>query len=125
MKFLALIALVFTLNAHATGGFDCAGLDADGNTVEVYATTGRVPGNPIVGDVKMTRSPLEIVQIFPKTNIVGYWNMGKKLKLAIVDANAENIVLKLKVKFKKNSEVAKGTLTLNGEEKIKVVCNAE
>lgn len=125
MKFLALAALLLSLNAHATGGFDCVGTKANGEKVEVFGTTGRVPGNPLVSDIMMTEGAEEVAQVFSKDLVVGYWNMGKRLMFAVVDQNAEKIVLKLKAKYKRNSPDAKGKLTLPSGEKVKVKCIAE
>lgn len=125
MKFIAVIALFASLNAQATGGFNCSGLDAEGNKVEVFASAGHVAGNPLVSDVQMVRAPLEIAQVFKKDLVVGYWNSAKKFKLAIVDENAENIVLKITAKIKKDSEVLSGKLTIQGTEKIEVTCEME
>ncbi len=125
MKLIAIIALLASLNAHATGGFNCSGLDAEGNNVEVFGTTGRVPGNPLVSDVQMVRAPLEIAQVFNQDSVVGYWNMSKKFKLAITDANAENIILKITAKLKKDTGLYKGKLTVGTDEKIEVTCEME
>ena len=125
MKLLALAALLISLNAHATGGFDCVGYKADGKKVEVFGTTGRVPGNPLVSDVMMIVGNEEVAQVFPRNQVVGYWNMGRDLRVAIVDSNAEQIVLKLRARYKRNSPNAKGKLTLENGEKVRVKCIAE
>ncbi|MBK27102.1 MAG: hypothetical protein CME70_24070 [Halobacteriovorax sp.] len=125
MKFLALAALLLSLNAHATGGFSCQGLKADGEKVELFGTTGRVPGNPLVSDVMMTVGDIETAQVFPKDQVVGYWSMGKSIKLAIVDSNAEEIILKLSVKTKKDEDALTGKLTIPGGEKLHVSCILE
>ena len=125
MKFLALAALLLSLNAHATNGFDCTGYKADGKKVELFGTTGRVPGNPLVSDLTMTVGNIEIAQVIPRNLVVGYWNMGRDLRVAAVDANAENMVLKLRAKLRRNSHIAKGKLTLANGEKIKVKCIME
>jgi hypothetical protein len=125
MKLIAIIALLVSLNAHATGGFTCVGTDAEGMKVEVYGTTGRVPGNPLVSDVQMVRAPIEIAQVFNRDTVVGYWSSAKKFKIAIVDANAENIILKITAKKKKDSDILSGKLTIQGDEKIEVNCEME
>lgn len=125
MKFMALIALLVSMNAHATGGFTCTGLDAEGSKVEVFGTTGRVPGNPLVSDIQLVREPLEIAQVFSQDSVVGYWNISKKFKLAVTDDNAENIILKITAKLKKDTGLYKGKLTLVNDEKIEVTCEME
>lgn len=52
-------------------------------------------------------------------------NSVNKFKLAIVDENAEKIVLKITAKQKKDSEVLSGKLTLDSAEKIEVTCEME
>ena len=125
MKFLALIALVFSLNAHATGGFDCTGVKSNGEQVSISGATGRVVGNPLISPVLMTVGNQEINQVFPRAQVVGYWNIGRYLSLAIIDSNAEKMLVKLEAKFKKRSNIAKGKLILADGEKVKVTCEAE
>jgi hypothetical protein len=125
MKFIALIALFASLNAHATGGFFCSGVDAEGQKVEVLGSTGRVPGNPLVSDITLVRGPNEIAQVFNRDSVVGYWNMSKKFKVAVTDENAENIILKITAKLKKDSGLFEGKLTLVNDEKIEVNCEME
>ncbi|MDC1174238.1 hypothetical protein OAT67_02510 [Bacteriovoracaceae bacterium] len=125
MKYLALLALAFTMNAHATGGFDCVGNKANGEKVEIFGTTGHVVGNPLVSDVFMTVGNVETAQVFPRNQVVGYWNMGRQFKLAITDDNAMEIVVKLIARYKRNSPDMKGKLTLPGGEVVKVKCVAE
>ena len=125
MKFIALIALFAPLNAHATGGFFCSGVDAEGQKVEVLGSTGRVPGNPLVSDITLVRGPNEIAQVFNRDSVVGYWNMSKKFKVAVTDENAENIILKITAKLKKDSGLFEGKLTLVNDEKIEVNCEME
>lgn len=123
MKYLALIALAFTMNAHASGGFECSGTNINGETVALIGGAGHVVGNPLISDVTLITGTTS--EVFPKANVVGYWNMSRKFKIAIADDNVEQILVKLTAKYKKNSDELKGKLTLPTGEVVKVECIME
>jgi len=124
MKFIAVIALAFSINAHATGGFDCTGYD-NGKKIELFGSTGRVAGNPLISNITMLSGTEEVVTVFSKKSVVGYWNMGRSLKLAVIDENADKLVIKLVTRYKRNSPNSKGKLTLPNGKTIKIRCIGE
>lgn len=124
----ALLGLVLTLlsiNSFATGGFYCVSSELD-NQVEIWGTTGRVPGNPIVGDVgvNVTNGPQ---LMYTRGQVVAYWNMGETFKLALIDQNAEKLEYVIEAKFYETEEapIAKGVLKLASGELSAVTCELE
>lgn len=87
---LALLALTFSLNSFASGGFFC---DAkittimDQTDVQISGTTGRVAGNPLISDISVSIDGDN--STISKKQVVGYWGEGPTLQLHTVDSNAE------------------------------------
>lgn len=116
---------LLSLSATATGGFTCTTVGIE-NQIEIWGTTGRVHGNPIVGDlgVNITNGPeLRI----PTTQVVGYWNMGEDFKLAIVDDQAMGFIYYIEAKQDMTADypVALGTLEVADGSKYAVKCELE
>lgn len=123
--FLGLLLTLLSINTFATGGFTCTTKGIE-NQIEIWGTTGRVHGNPIVGDigVNITNGPeLRI----PKAQVVGYWNMGETFKLAIVDDQALGFQYLINAKYVTGVDfpVAVGTLEVADGSKHLVVCELE
>ncbi|GAB4012131.1 MAG: hypothetical protein Fur0010_07710 [Bdellovibrio sp.] len=119
MKFLAVIALLFSMNAFATGGFDCATKD---KKVEVFGTTGRFYGNPLLGELGLIVDGVETK--IAKDHILGYWNMDTELMLIAIDADYVEPVVTLKVKQSRFSDKFVGTVQLK-DRTVKIACTVE
>lgn len=119
MKFLAVFAMLLSMNAFATGGFDCASKD---KKVEIFGTTGRFYGNPLVGELGLIVDGVE--SKISKDHILGYWNMDTELKLIAIDEDYVEPVLTLKVKQSRFSDKFVGTAQLKNRT-VKVECIVE
>lgn len=122
---LGTILALLTANTFATGGFYCVTSEFD-NQVEIWGTTGRVAGNPIVGEVGANES--EGPQLmYTKAQVVGYWNMGDTFKIALLDEEAMKLDYVIEAKIKTTSEgpVALGTLELANGDTSPVTCTLE
>jgi hypothetical protein len=124
-KLLASILLLsLQANLFASGGFYCFNKN---KTVEIYATTGRLFGNPISGETTFKNNG--VTKKFKKDQVVGYWNMGSNLKLAVIDSdyNFEELTLEARKPYFSNSENKfVGKLELPGvQNSIFIICEME
>lgn len=93
---LALLALTFSLNSFASGGFFC---DAkittimDQTDVQISGSTGHVVGNPLISDITISVDGTEAK--ISKKQVVGYWGEGSLFQLHVVDPQAEYSVIQL------------------------------
>jgi|GEM_PF-2962130 len=97
MKFvLTLFFTAFLLipQSHATGTLYCATAD---QSIEFYGSTGRVPGNPLINGILVNTE--EATTEFTNSQVVGYWNMGEDLMLALTDVEAMELVYVIKAKY--------------------------
>ena len=118
MKALVVVLLLFISSAvFATGGFDCYNKS---KTFEISAVNAMVFGSPIVGPVYVTENGVTI-QI-DKKYVLGYWNMGKELKVAITDSDYIEQAYLLKAKKSPFSNYFVGKVVLPTGDKIKVKC---
>jgi hypothetical protein len=120
MKKLSIVLIALTsFTAQATGGFSCYTKNEE---IQVWSETGRMYGSPIISKVTMkVRS--SIVE-FKKEQVLGYWNFGKEFKMAIVDSDFNNLVLKIEAKKSPFSYKFKGHL-IDGDDKVKITCEFE
>ncbi|PIP95406.1 MAG: hypothetical protein COW00_12950 [Bdellovibrio sp. CG12_big_fil_rev_8_21_14_0_65_39_13] len=117
MRILALLTLLLSSQAFATGGFDCATKDG---SVAISGTTGRFYGNPLIGELILTVDGAEAK--ISKDHILGYWNMDTELKLIAIDEEYVEPVVTLKVKQSRFSDKFKGTIQLKDRtEKIECI----
>ena len=119
MKLISFLLLLMSFNVYATGGFDCASKD---KKVEIYGTTGRIIGNPLVGELGLIVDGVETK--IAKDNILGYWNMDTELKLIALDQDYIEPVLILKVEQEIISYKFKGTAQFK-DRTVKVECIVE
>lgn len=119
MKYLSILLMMLSFNAYATGGFDCISND---KKVEIYGTTGRFWGNPLIGELGLIVDGVE--SKIAKDQIIGYWNMDTELKLIAVDSEFADQMLLLKVEQKLISHKFKGTAQLK-DRTVKVECTIE
>jgi len=119
MRVLALLALLLSTQAFATGGFDCATAD---KKIEVYGTTGRFYGNPLVGELTLVVDGVE--NKITKDLILGYWNSGDDLKILAIDSDYNEPQLELIVKRTLRGDKFKGKLKLK-DQTVKITCEAE
>lgn len=114
-------ALITTLSFStlATGSIYCSTPDT---SVEIAATTGRVPGNPIVGEVLVNTE--EETKTYVATQVVGYWNMGETFQMALVDEQAMQFDYLIEAKFIDNDfgPYAVGTLKLADGSVLPLTC---
>jgi hypothetical protein len=119
MKYLSILLMILSFNVYATGGFDCISND---KKVEIYGTTGRFWGNPLIGELGLIVDGVE--SKIAKDQIIGYWNMDTELKLIAVDSEFADQMLLLKVEQKLISHKFKGTAQLK-DRTVKVECTIE
>lgn len=120
MKSLFLgLALLVSTQAFATGSLYCS---TPAKEYEFYGTTGRVPGNPLIGGLLVNTA--DQTEEFSNANVVGYWNMGDTLKFAVTDDNAEKLVYSVEASFVYSDEgpIYVGVLTLASGEFFQVEC---
>lgn len=123
MKSIVLgLALILSTQAFATGGFYCS---TPAKEYEFYGTTGRVPGNPLVGSLHVNTSAQ--AQEFDRLQVVGYWNMGDTLKFAVLDDNAENLVYTVEAFRVPSEEMPKfvGSLSFQSGDAVFIECEVE
>ena len=118
-SFLSLTLLFLSLSTFATGSLYCS---TPAKEYEFDGTTGRVPGNPLVGGILVNTDEQTVV--YPKSQIVGYWAMGDTVSFAIIDANAEKLLYSVETKMVYNDEgpSSVGVLTLASGEYFLITC---
>jgi hypothetical protein len=118
---LVLSTTIFSLQSFATGSLYCVTPQTE---YEIFASTARVFGNPIIGGLLVNNNLTEETQEFLNSQIVGYWNMGDDLKLAVIDEQAMGLQFVIKAKFvsSDNGPTYIGTLELADGSTFKVSC---
>ena len=118
-SFLSLILLLSSLSTFATGSLYCA---TPAKEYEFFGTTGRVPGNPLVGSLLVNTEAQ--TEEFPKSQVVGYWAMDDTVSFAVTDSNAEKLVYRVETKMVYNDEgpASVGVLTLATGENFLITC---
>lgn len=118
---LLLSTTLLSLNSFATGSLYCA---TEQTEYEFFASTGRVYGNPIVGGLLVNNNVSEETEEYLNSQIVGYWNMGDDLKLAVTDDQAMELLYLIEAKYIGGEEgpLYEGTLTLANGSVLKVSC---
>ncbi len=112
-------AAFLSVDAHATGGFNC---HIPSGEIQISGTTGTLPGNPLVSEITVVAGG--IVTTIPKLNVVGYWNEGGILLIRAIDTDSleDSLVLKYNSKTKlKSLYLALGDL----KDTVKVECDFE
>lgn len=101
-------------------GFNCSNKEEG---IELYATTAIMTGSPVVGSVVLYYKGHQ--REYSRSQTVGYWNMGKVLKLALSDQDYEEmeVLLEAKRSFYSHSRF-RGKLALR-EGTFKVSCIVE
>lgn len=113
-------AFLCVSQAYATGSLYCATAD---QSIEFYGTTGRVAGNPLIDGILVNTE--EETREFSNSQVVGYWNMGEDLMLALTDEEAMELVYVIKAKYVVGPEVDPsfiGTVEFTNGDVFDVVC---
>lgn len=114
---IAVLSLLVSSAVFATGGFDCYSKD---KSFEISATNAVVFGSPIVGSVYVKDNGIELE--ISKQYVLGYWNMGNELKVAITDSDYMGVEYLLETRKSPFSNYFVGKVTLKNGSKVKVKC---
>lgn len=119
-KIAILISIVLSSNLYATGGFEC-NLESTGSLV-AFGTTASVVGNPLIS-LTIIENGLE--KTYSRDQIVGYWNIGTQLKVAVTDRDYLTLEYVLETNSKSPGLYdgeSSGTLKTQLGQSLEVVC---
>lgn len=119
-KMMIFLSLLISSNLYATGGFECTS-KKEGILV-AYGTTASVVGNPLIA---LTIIENGVEKSYSRDQVMGYWNMGPELKVAVSDQDYMELEYVLETKEvapRINEGKTVGTLTNSAGQKLDVVC---
>jgi hypothetical protein len=117
---LLILSVLFSFKAFATGGFECT--DKSNGKLVAFGTTARVVGNPLIA---LTIIEDKNETSYSRDQIVGYWNMGPELKVAVSDADymfLDYVLETVEVTPRINEDVTEGTLKNRHGVVVEVEC---
>ena len=118
--FLSFALLFLSVSTFATGSLYCS---TPAKEYEFYGTTGRVPGNPLVGPLLVNTAAQ--TEEFERSQVVGYWAMGDTVNFAVTDLNAEKLVYSVETKlvyYQDGMPSSVGVLTLASGKRFLITC---
>lgn len=107
--FLTSFFLLNSMNAFATGSFECTG-KFNNQKVTVSAPTSHMEGNPMIGPLQVTiDGPTDVNIEIPKDRVVGYWSSDNMFLMNVLDSDYNLSEIKMSY----NSKIEKGVMRVN------------
>ena len=111
MKFIfTSFFLLSSVNAFATGSFECTGKFNNNQKITVSAPTSHMEGNPMIGPLQVTLDgPVDANIEIAKDRVVGYWSSNNMFLMNVLDSDYNLSEIKMSY----NSKIEKGVMRVN------------